>query len=143
MKKLILAAVTLFITTVSLSQNENNWELYNQTQGVQIYSQEVNCFAKNIPDQIAVLLKVVNTTGHRIRIEWDIAIWYNDIEVVNNISDGENHYSIELDANGLIIGDCEIPYGALYIYKDFITYKTDTKLSKFELQNITVTQLDK
>ncbi len=140
--KSIFSAILLLLLTVSASaQTDGKWELFNSTDGVEIYSQEVSCYATNIPDQIAVLFKVVNTTGQRIKIEWDLALWYNGVEHQENLADGENHYTIELDANEIKIGDCEIPFGALYIYKDFITYDTNTKLTKFELQNITVTQI--
>ena len=102
---------------------------------------ESDCYAKNIPDQKAIIIKVVNTTSDKIKIEWDRAIWYNDKLVTDNVSDNENHIVVEVDKNATQEGDCEVPRGPFYIYKDFITYDTDTKLTKFELQNIKVTRL--
>lgn len=137
----IFSAICTTVMCASVfSQTEDKWELYKSIDGIEIYSQEVNCMAKNIPNQVAIIFKVVNTTDKEIKIEWDLAVWYNGVEQTSKVRDGEKHYTIELGANEIVIGDCEVPYGALYIYKDFITYKTDTKLSNYELQNIKVTR---
>ena len=47
--------------------------------------------------------------------------------------------SVKLSGNQTIEGNCETPYGPLYIFKDFITYVSPTKLTRFELENLTVT----
>ena len=120
---------------------ETDWTLYSSVDGVEIYTTESDCYAKNIPDQKAIIIKLVNTTGQDLKVEWDRAIWYNDKLVTQNVADGENHMTVKVDANSVKEGSCEIPRGALYLYKDFITYDTDTKLTRFELQNIKVTRL--
>ena len=146
MKKVLFFLLFITGTATGLSQNEttsNNWESYAIVDGVEILSKETNCYATNVPDQIAVLLKIINPTNTGIVIEWDMVVWYNGDQATDNVADDENHFRIEVDANGTVEGDCSIPYGALYIYKDFITYKTPTKMSKFELQNIQVSKLEK
>lgn len=139
--KLFLGLITTILLGSSVFSQDTEWKLYSSVDGVEIYTMESDCYAKNIPDQKAIIIKVVNTTGQNVAVEWDKVIWYNDELVTKNVSDGENHMKVEVAKNSSEEGNCEVPYGALYIYKDFITYKTDTKLSKFELQNIKVIRL--
>ncbi|UKN01758.1 hypothetical protein K6119_18700 [Paracrocinitomix mangrovi] len=140
MKSLLGLTLLLTLSFASLAQ-ESKWEKYTTIDGVEIYTMESDCYAKNIPAQKAILIKVVNTTNQKLKIEWDRAIWYNDKLVTENSTDGENHMVIEIDKNSSQEGSCDVPRGALYLYKDFITYETETKLSKFELQNIKVSRL--
>lgn len=140
MKTLALLISLLFCSISTFSQ-EADWKIYISQNGVNIYTKEIDCFAKNIPDQIAIIIKVENTTGDRIQLEWDRAIWYNDILATDNTTDGENHMILEVNGNSFVEGSCDTPRGPLYIYKDFITYQTDTKLTKFELHNLQVIRL--
>lgn len=120
-----------------LFSNAQQWTEYAEVDGVKIFESEIECRENNIPPQLAVIFKVVNTTNKQITIEWDLQIWYNDVAHEND-SDAENHMSITLEPNQSIEGDCLTPSGALYIYKDFLVYKAKQKLTQFELQNITV-----
>lgn len=139
--KSILGLIFAFTLTNAAFAQSTDWTLYASVDGIEIYSIETDCFAKNIPDQKAVIIKVVNTTGENLKVEWDTEIWYNGDHLEHNTSDGENHYSVELEKNGTQEGSCDTPHGALYIYKDFITYEAKSKLTKFELQNIKVSRL--
>lgn len=140
MRKFSLVLMAISLTSLSWSQS-TEWVLYENIDGVNVFTKEVDCYAKNIPDQKAVLIKVENTTNDACTIEWDEVIWYNGIQHTKNLTDGENHATVELEKKQTKSGDCEVPRGALYIFSDFITYDSDTKLSKFELQNIKVTRL--
>lgn len=140
MRKLLFFLLSISMTTLSWSQN-TDWELYQTINGVNIYTQSVDCNAKNIPDQKAVLIKVENTNGQSCRVEWDEIIWYNGVQHTQNVASGENHAVVNLTKNEIQEGECDVPRGALYIFSDFITYDSDTKLTKFELQNIKVTLL--
>lgn len=140
MKSVFSLICLSLITSMSFGQ-EGEWTLYSTVDGVEIYTTEADCFAKNIPDQKAIIVKVVNTTAQDITIEWDKAIWYNDEPVKTNITDDEMHYTVNVKQNSTQEGTCDTPYGPFYIYQDFITYKTETKLTKFELQNVKVTRL--
>lgn len=134
---LLIASMFMLISSFSLAQSQ--WETYAEVEGVQIQYTEVECREEGIPPQLAVIIKVVNTTNSNITIEWDLAIWYNDELASENIADDENHMTITLKPNQSIEGDCSVPHGTLYIYKDFLVYKAKQKLTKFELQNIRVT----
>ena len=131
---------SLVISLISFSQ-ETDWKLYTSQNGVNIYSMEIDCYAKNIPDQKAIIIKVVNTTDKPIQLEWDRAIWYNDKLITDNVQEDEEHAILKVNANSSVEGSCNTPSGPLYLYKDFITYQTDTKLTQFELQNIQVVRL--
>lgn len=138
MKKFLLI-LALFAITSGKAQQQN-WELYASVKGVEIYTTHAECFPKNIPDQKGILIKVVNTTDKSWTVEWDKAIWYNNEPVKENVVDSEMHYVIEIGKNETKVGSCDEPRGALYIYEDFITYKSDTKLTRFELNNIKVSR---
>lgn len=129
----------LLLTVLMTGYSQQNWTEVQSLNGVTISSTEMDCDARNIPAQKAVILKVENSSNATVVVEWDLMIWYNDEPAVNNIADGENHYSIEIPANAFVEGTCDVPYGALYIFRDFITYQSDTKLTRFELQNLKVT----
>ncbi|MBD3637484.1 MAG: hypothetical protein HUJ25_09040 [Crocinitomicaceae bacterium] len=138
--KRFLAVISFMLVTYSIYGQENSsWQLYSSVDGVEIYTMETDCYAQNIPDQKAILIKVVNTSSEDVRVEWDLLVWYNGELVKRDVSDKENHFTVEVRANSTEIGSCDVPRGALYIYKDFITYETDTKLTDFELKNIQVT----
>ena len=140
MKRFLGLIFALIITGTAFSQ-ESEWELYSAVDGIEIYTKHVDCYAKNIPDQKAVIIKVVNTTNNKVKVEWDQVIWYNDQKVTKHVSQGENHFIVEIEKNATQEGSCEVPYGPFYIYEDFITYKAPSKLTKFELQNIKVSRL--
>jgi len=127
---------------MAFSQDETQtWKLYKSIDGVEIYTMESDCRTDNAPAQKGIIIKVVNTTGDKLKVEWDLSVWYNNEKQVRNVKDGENHYSVQLDPNQITQGSCEVPYGALYIFKDFITYVSPTKLTDFSLDNIRITKI--
>lgn len=138
----ILTLLFIITTTTSVfSQEQKEWTLYSSVNGVDIYFQETNCTTDAAPAQVAYIIKLVNTSQSNVRISWNLAVWYNNEKLTANVSEGENHYELDLTANQTLIGDCNTPFGALYIFKDFITYVSPTKLTRFELENITVANI--
>lgn len=138
MRSLFFFLFFFFINHSLIAQNEAEWTLYKSVDGVEIYYHQVDCAALNIPSQVAYILKVVNTTSNSVQVSWDLAVWYNYERLTQNIKEGENHYILDLNPNESLVGDCEVPYGALYVFKDFITYVSPTKLTRFELENLQV-----
>jgi hypothetical protein len=139
MKRILV--IFAFIITNSVIAQVTDWKLYSAVDGVEIYTIETDCFAKNIPDQKAVIIKVVNTTNEDKTVEWDKVLWYNGEKITHDVGDDENHYSVTITKNATQEGSCDTPYGPFYIYKDFITYDAKSKLTKFELENIKVSRL--
>jgi len=142
MKAIFVSITITFSQLVCFSQiDDNKWVLYKSIDGIEIYTQEINCFSNEAPAQKAIIIKVVNLNRDNCRIEWDLSVWYNSEKLVSNIKDGENHHSIDLNGNQSVLGSCDVPYGPLYIFKDFITYVSPTKLTNFELENILITKI--
>jgi hypothetical protein len=138
MRSIFVLLFLLGINSISIGQDQKDWTLYKSIQGVNISYQETNCTTDSAPAQIAYIIKVENTTGQSLSVSWDLAVWYNYERLSHDISDGENHYTLDLNPNQTLIGDCTAPFGALYIFKDFITYVSPTKLTKFEFENLQV-----
>jgi len=142
MKAMFISIALIFSQLISFSQvDDNNWVLYRSIDGIEIHTQEINCFSNEAPAQKAIIIKVVNHNKDNYRIEWDLSVWYNNEKSVSNIKDGENHHSIDLAGNQTIQGSCDAPYGPFYIFKDFITYVSPTKLTSYELENIRITKI--
>lgn len=136
--KNLLFSVFIFLGISAVSQDNQDWILYQSIGGVNVYYQEVNCNAKDIPSQVAYILKVENTNQGAVRVTWETVVWYNYEKQVTGVSEGENVFAFNLQGNASEVGSCEVPFGGLYIFKDFITYVSPTKLTKFELTNIKV-----
>jgi len=128
----------LSISSISLSQNEGEWQLFKSVSGVDFYQKETDCTPDNIPSQKGVLIKIINTNEVSASISWELDVWYNDVQHKANIRDGENEYHFTLDSNEKVEGSCNVPNGALYIFKEFIVFKDDTKMTKFEFRNIKI-----
>ena len=138
----------IFITALILSQitcfsqiDDKNWILYKSIEGVEIYTQEIDCHSENIPAQKSIIIKVINRNNQAVKVEWDLSVWYNDEKLNHDVKEGENHYSTDFTANQTIEGNCDTPNGAFYIFKDFITYISPTKLTRFDLENIKITKI--
>ncbi|MBK7128568.1 MAG: hypothetical protein IPM74_01120 [Crocinitomicaceae bacterium] len=139
MKTIFFSLFALLISTISFSQ-EDNWILYKSVDGVNVYYKQTDCVTNDAPSQVAYIIKIENTLSVNISVEWDLAVWYNNQKQTEDIADGEEHYTIQVKSSETIEGDCTVPYGALYIFKDFITYVSPTKLTRFEFENIKVTR---
>ncbi len=138
---LVLTAIIFSHLTGFAQLNDKNWILYQSIDGIEIYTQEIDCQSENVPAQKAIIVKVVNTTQSAVKVEWDLTVWYNNEKLVQNVKQGENHYTVDLSSNQTKQGNCDEPNGALYIFKDFITYVSPTKLTRFELENIRITKI--
>lgn len=138
MLKYLFSAVIILNLTCVLGQSEENWTLYTSSNGVDVHYLEVDCTTDQAPAQTAYLIRITNRNSQDVTVEWDLAVWYNYEKLTHDVADGENHQTISLSENQIVMGDCNTPYGALYIFKDFITYVSPTKLTRFELENFTV-----
>ena len=139
MKRIIFLCVSVLISASMWAQSES-WQLYEAIDGVEIYTQEVECLENKLPDQVAYLVKVVNTTNKNIQVEWDLAIWYNGKKVTGDAPNPENHHVTVVEKESEVEGDCTLPRGALYIIKEFKAASSTTKLTKFEFQNIQISK---
>jgi len=142
MKSILLINALIFSFLTSFSQEQDKgWTLYQSIEGVEIYTQEVDCRSENVPAQKAIIVKVVNNNEYGVKVDWDLSVWYNNEKLTQNVKAGENHYSIDFNGKQTIQGNCDEPTGAFYIFKDFITYVSPTKLTRFELENVSITKI--
>lgn len=134
-----ISILALFILLVNSSISQNSeWTIYKSLNGVDVLYKQVDCVTDQAPSQIAYIVKLENKTNNEVVVSWDLSVWYNNEKLSHDVADGENHYSVKVSANQSIEGNCDTPYGPLYIFKDFITYVSPTKLTRFELENLTV-----
>jgi len=126
------------LSIMSFSQNE--WRLYKSVSGVNIYTKNSDCYFKdgNNMNQTVVLFKLENTTGNKITIQWDLRVWYNGVEAVNNTTPGERHVSFSIDANSSLEADCSLKKKNLYLYKKYLDFEKSKTLTKFVLENLRV-----
>lgn len=127
-----------FISFFSISQNE--WTKYQSVDGVNIYTKESDCYPENIPSQKVILFKIENTLNVKISISWKLRVWYDDKESKLDPADNERLITFDLSANQAIESDCSLSVHNLYLYKRFLEFKNASILTKFILENITVTK---
>ena len=139
MKILFTFLTTLFVSTAMCQE----WKLIHSENGVNIYQKEADCEIRNVPDEKRYLIKIENTNASAVDVEWDTKIWYNDNCINCNSNSAENHHSFRVEANSNLAGNCESTESALYVFRSFIDLKSPTKLTKYELQNVTVAIINK
>jgi hypothetical protein len=141
MKTILLSISLALFQAIAFTQEQSKWTLYKTVEGVEIYTMEADCYPADIPSQKGILVKVVNTNSYRCSVVWDLAVWYNNEKQETGVRDGENRFTTTLDVNQEVQGSCDSPSGAFYIFKDFIVYDSPTKLTRFELENITIARI--
>jgi hypothetical protein len=130
--------VTLIISLSFASFSQNDWTLYKSVSGVNIFSKSVDCYPKNGMAQTAVLFRFENTTTNGISIDWNVRIWYNGEESIENVSNNERHYELKLSSKQIIESDTQISNNKLFLYKKFLNFEKSATLTRFELENIKV-----
>ena len=143
MKNLLLVLTLLLFTSVYSTAQSTDWILYKNINGINIYTKEANCLFKDGSrmNQRVVLFKLENTTNNKVTVEWDLHVWYNGKEVVNNITPDEQHISSEINANSIIEGNTSLNDRNLYLYKYYLDFKNGKKMTKFDLSNLKVKKI--
>lgn len=139
MKRFLVLFLSIAISSVSLAQS-NDWELYKTIDGVEIYTKLEDCLDNKLPDQRAVIIKVVNTQSKEITVDWDLMIWYNGKLITTQPQSPENHFTFTVPSNSSVQGECDTPSGPFYIMKEWISLTNNRKLSRFELDNVQITR---
>lgn len=137
MKRFLVLFLTIAISSVTIAQS-NDWALYKQVDGVEIYTKLEECYDNKLPDQRAVIIKVVNTKSADVTVDWDLMIWYNGKLITTVPKDPENHFSFTVTKNSSVEGSCDTPRGPFYIMKEWISLTNNRKISRFELDNVQV-----
>ncbi|MFD1553930.1 hypothetical protein DNU06_14005 [Putridiphycobacter roseus] len=124
---------------LSFAQTTNDWVLFHAENGVSFYKLEADCQPTNIPNQIGILIKIVNKNKQEITATWDLRLWYDNKEFTSNIADKENQLTVVIPKNEEILGNCDTPFGNLYILKRFTTFNNSATLTDFKFDNIRIT----
>jgi hypothetical protein len=140
---IILFALIAFSANTK-AENPTKWILHSEQNGVQVYYRYENC-DDNVNDihQQMVILKFVNTTNQNLSVEWDLEAYYNDICTTCGKKDKEQHFSTQLSAGEIKIGNFEnrATQKELLIFAKFTKMESKVKLTKFNLANMKISIL--
>ncbi len=135
----------IFFASVGFSQtNQNNsdWKLYIERNGVQFYTKTVKCHDEvNGIHKEVVLIKATNTTSYKFEIKWKNEIWYDNNCVNCNSKSKEYQFSMILEGDQSKEGDCINKEQGLNIFSKFLNYSDKSVLTKFNLIDLEVNPL--
>ncbi len=115
----------------------NQWNLYKQSKGIQIYYKLTNCDdIKNGLFQNYILYKVVNTTNYNIDISWKNEVWYNNHCTSCGQNKENKRVKLHLKANETIIGNCK--NSNLSLFAEYKNHPKVDKLTKFEIIDLSI-----
>jgi len=136
-----LFALTGFAATPDFTpEPENDWVHYKTVDGVKISYKYADCeFPNNNWKQRWVLLKIENSTGADVAVEWDLEIYANG--ACTTCSSEEYHRTFVVDANSSIEGICDLTQNRdLTIFVQFNDKDNRVVNDRFELVNIQVAE---
>jgi hypothetical protein len=139
MKKLVFLFIAIFPLLAFAQDGE--WTLHKQENGVIVYQMDKiwEDPSEGI-NQEMVLLKFVNTTDQKLKIDWYDVRWYGGkCSNCDNYKDPEHHHSITLEPGESIEGKCSFDSPrALSVFKRFLNHEDVEALTKFELRDFNV-----
>lgn len=122
----------------------NVWTSYATVDGIKIEYKFQDCDTKGLDsfrNQTLVFLKFTNTTSNKLALTYQREVYMdNECANCNKIGSGEHTYTVKLDANQVIEGNCTtMTNHELFIFANFITLidgMTETRLTDFKLINL-------
>ncbi len=142
MKKLVILFLSVIvigsasILTTSFTKS-NQWTMYKQSQGIQIYYKTVDCDdVTNGLYQKYVLLKFINTTDFDVNIKWKNELWYDNKCSTCESNSEELLVNITLKAKSEVEGNCQDR--KLQIFAEFKNHADVPKLTNFELSQLEI-----
>ena len=117
------------------------WKLYSELNGVQIYYKNVEC--NDVHNGIYseyVYLQIVNTADVAMSVSWDEEIWRDNKCLSCGKNPAEFHKEITIDSGDIVEPDCKTKRD-LKIFVKFLNNINSSKLTKFELNNLTINPL--
>ena len=144
---LILFVAFVFLCTnikAQINKKPKEWKQYKEMSGVLIYYkyQEYHSEKDGLHQEF-LLLKIVNSTSTKLKIQWDIELWYNDkcTTCGKNVF-GEHHKEFVMEGGGCLEGSLDKNSSwNLKIFSKFLNYENIPELTKFELKNLIVEPL--
>ena len=136
-KIIIISIISVIFFLIHSSFTTNEWTLYYQSNGIQLYYQEADCDdVSNGLFQKFIIIKVINTTDFKVRINWEKELWYNNkCTTCSGENEGSTTEFTSLPKSETV-GDCN--NRDFSIFQSFKNHKDTPVLTRFELKNITI-----
>ena len=127
-------------TSKTISAPENEWNLYIESNGIQIYTQNDECHDfKNGTHYEYLMLKFVNTTSVNKKIKWSENLYYNGKCSNCNGNSDKPIFEFELNANQTKQGKCDVDINDMFrIFNRFLNYTDKPVLTKYEIINLEI-----
>ena len=142
---MIKTSITIisFLSVLLVNAQSEDWSLYADDGGVQVYFKKVQCNPEMGFDNESIMLKLVNSSGLNRTIEWDRWLWYNGNCKTCDEADLGDHKTIQLLPGQQLQGGCSVHSNqdlSLFVRFADTQYKNPNPqvLTKFELGNLLV-----
>jgi hypothetical protein len=133
---IIIAMIFLGFSNSSFIKT-NEWNLYTQSKGVQIFYKNSDCDdVENGLYQKFIIFKIVNTTDFKINVEWKNKLWYNEKCITCEAGKENKLINVILNPKSEIVGDCT--NRDLSIFSEFKNHPEVVKLTNFELVELNI-----
>ena len=137
----LISAQTYKSDSISIKNGiSKEWTLYESNEQFDIEYKASNCNPRIGYDKEMILLRFTNKTSSKLIVDWHMIMFYNRKCKTCDYFD-EYHYSVSVDANSKIEGNCMIESNyMLKMFSKFIDtkYTLGERLTSFELKNINV-----
>lgn len=126
---------------MSFHKPEEKWSSYLENDQLKIEVMETRCNdIKNGIDNQYILLRFTNKTNHKIKVDYQRELWYNNICLNCNESSDENHKTIYLETKEVKTGNCSSDK-SLKIFVRMNNNLSDQVLTKFELKELVISSI--
>jgi len=138
---LFILIITIGSTAFTNSSTKNDWKLYKEIQGIQIYSKMSSCMLEHTTNSNQYLIfKYINTTKKNLRLTGRIDPYFNNLcRSCNLDSPNEYEFSISLKPGESQEGNCSDELKAFKLFYSSSDNRV-APLSKFEYSNLTVNE---
>lgn len=132
----LIALLSYFL----VQSHVNSWQTYKSLPEADIFFKLEQCHDNvNGIHREYVLLKFVNKTNNRIKLSWNMERY--EADVCTTCNKDEYKYSLELDPNQSVEGECATHDKKLSVFVKHLDLPNAKPYSKFELGSLTVTTL--
>lgn len=132
-----LLAILSFIV---FQTNVSGWQTYKTLPQVDIMYKMEQCHDEvNGMHREYAILKFVNKTNNKLKLTWNLERYEGTS--CSTCGKDEYNYSLELNPNETIEGNCVTQDRLTTVFVKHLDLPNHTTFTKFELGNLTVTQL--
>jgi hypothetical protein len=101
------------------------WQEYQTFEGIKIEYRFQDCDSEGVGsfrNQTLVFFRFTNTTNENLTLSWQVETYRNNVcENCARIGNGEHSFSVKLEPNQVIEGDCSsFDQREMYVFSNFI-----------------------